>query len=266
MAKSKIYIDACGFIEMAAHLVGTHKKDREDDVAYLKELLTLALKGEIDIYTSTLSIAECQCAYTVGADQRILNDDIKKLFKSILTSGQFVILVQDSVLIAERARNLYWVHQLTFKGADAIHMASALEMRCEEFLTFDEHFHKKKSEVEALGVDVKFPRNTTSLTKELIAKAAAMNNQKDQLLLKPTVEDAPKAEAGNSDESVAEDIKRDITLNEGDSSVIVVSDDMESPALQDEKAQEPVVQLDELTTESKAPVSDEPTGDAKGGL
>jgi hypothetical protein len=35
----KVYIDACCFIEMAAHKVGTHKQDREDDIAIFSRQL-----------------------------------------------------------------------------------------------------------------------------------------------------------------------------------------------------------------------------------
>jgi hypothetical protein len=45
--------------------------------------------------------------------------------------------VQDTPLVAEQAVNLRWTHNLAFGGADALHIASALASRCEEFLTFD---------------------------------------------------------------------------------------------------------------------------------
>jgi hypothetical protein len=129
VGKSKLYIDACCFIEMACYKVGTHKKERENDIAFLHQIFEAAYSGEIEAYTSTLSVAECQCAYDNATKQRVLTDEVKQLFKDLLMSGQFVILVQDSVLVAERARNLSWVHQLTFAGADAVHIASRLRCR-----------------------------------------------------------------------------------------------------------------------------------------
>jgi hypothetical protein len=88
---------------------------------------------------------------------KVLTDDIKKLFRDILTSGQYVVLVQDTVLIAERARNLYWVHGLSFSGGDALHLASALEMRCDEYLTFDGKLHTSAKDLEPLGLSVLLP-------------------------------------------------------------------------------------------------------------
>jgi predicted nucleic acid-binding protein len=160
---------------MAAYTVGLHKKLREDDIPFLRQLLTASFEGDIEVYTSTLSIAECQAITDEASSTRILNDDIKKLFKSILTSGQFVVLVQDSVLVAERGRNLAWVHGLRFSGADAIHLASAMEMSCDEFLTFDEPILKKATELEKLGLSIRYPGATVSL-KDRAAQAARREN------------------------------------------------------------------------------------------
>ena len=55
----------------------------------------------------------------------------------MLLSGKFVILVQDTPLVAEQATHLLWTHHIALKGADAMHVASALVSGCEEFLTFD---------------------------------------------------------------------------------------------------------------------------------
>ncbi|MGI8960360.1 MAG: type II toxin-antitoxin system VapC family toxin [Bryobacteraceae bacterium] len=181
MSNCRIYIDACCFIEMACHSIGTHKKEREDDIPFLKQILQAFYNQELEVYTSILSVAECQCAYTTETrDNRIITDDIKKLFKDMLMSGQFVVLVQDSVLVAEKARNLYWVHQLAFSGADAVHIASALEMRCDEYLTFDEKAHKKASELEQLGITVLRPKDTKCVPKKLIEEAEKERVKQDQ--------------------------------------------------------------------------------------
>src|ERR1035438_7410202 len=101
-------MDSCCFIELALQVIGKHEAGREDDLWHLKELLNAALDEEIEVLTATLSIAEC--AHAKGD----ISDDVKSLFKKFLTSGRYILLVQDSVLVAERARNLRWVHGLAF--------------------------------------------------------------------------------------------------------------------------------------------------------
>ena len=50
-------------------------------------------------------------------------------------SGQYVRLVQVTPFIAVDARDLRWVRGISLKGADSVHVASALAVKCEEFLT-----------------------------------------------------------------------------------------------------------------------------------
>ena len=105
--------------------MGKHETSRENDLWFLKELLNAAFDEEVEVLTSTLTIAEC--AHAKGN----VNEDVKTLFKKFLTSGRYVFLVQDSVLLREKARNLRWFHGLAFGGADSIHIAFCLgnEMR-----------------------------------------------------------------------------------------------------------------------------------------
>ena len=150
-------MDSCCFIELALQSIGKHETDRENDLWFLKELLNAAYDEKIEVLTSTLSIAEC--AHAKGD----VSDDVKTLFKKFLTSGRYVLLVQDSVLVAEKARNLRWVHGLAFGGADAIHIASAIELRCDEFLTWDHKPHDSASALNNLALSVCFPRDTHCL-------------------------------------------------------------------------------------------------------
>lgn len=155
--KPRVYMDSCCYIELALQSIGRHDSGREDDLWHLKELLNAAFDGEIESLTATLSIAEC--AHAKGD----ISDDVKTLFKKFLTSGRYVLLIQDSVLVAERARNLRWVHGLALSGADAIHIASALELKCDEFLTWDERLLAKATELEALALPVRVPHDTACL-------------------------------------------------------------------------------------------------------
>jgi hypothetical protein len=150
-------MDSCCFIELALQVIGENEPERENDIWFLKQLLNAAHDEEIEVLTSTLSIAECQHA------KGDISDDVKTLFKRFLTSGEYVLLVQDSVLVAEKARNLRWVHGLTFAGADSIHLASAMELNCEEFLTWDKQPHAHAGALNDLALSVRFPRDTRCL-------------------------------------------------------------------------------------------------------
>lgn len=147
MSAPKTYIETCPFIDMAKQEVGTLPSDREDDVWFCKQLLKAHRAGEVHVYTASLTIAECQHA------DHIYDQRVQVLFKKLLTSGQYVFLVQDSILIAERARDLLWQHNLKFKGADAIHLAAALEAGCTEFISSDGRYF---AEPRKTDVDTRF--------------------------------------------------------------------------------------------------------------
>jgi hypothetical protein len=150
-------MDSCCFIELALREIGKNEMGRENDVWYIKQLLDAAHDEEIEVLTSTLSIAECQHA------KGDISDNVKTLFRKLLTSGKYVFLVQDTVLVAEKARNLRWVHGLTFGGADSIHLASAMELKCEEFLTWDKNPHAHAQALDNLALPVRFPCDTRCL-------------------------------------------------------------------------------------------------------
>lgn len=158
----KIYIETSCFVEVAKHAIGSSDPRRDADIWHLKNLLQAGKDGEVQILTATLTIAECQHAGEPSSDG-IPGDATKTLFKNFLMSGQYLSLIQDTVLVAERARNLRWVHRICLSGPDAIHAASALELSCDEFLSFDKQFHKKKKELEEIALSVRLPRNTLCL-------------------------------------------------------------------------------------------------------
>jgi predicted nucleic acid-binding protein len=166
-------MDSCCFIELALQSIGKHEAGREDDLWFLKELLNAAFDEEIEVLTSTLTIAECSHA------KGDVSEDVKTLFKKFLTSGRYVFLVQDSVLVAEKARNLRWVHGLAFGGADSIHLASALELKCDEFLTWDNKPHDNATELGNLALHIRRPHDTSCLPdsyrqQELITEPLAL--------------------------------------------------------------------------------------------
>ncbi len=66
-------------------------------------------------------------------------------------------------LVAEKARNLRWVHSLVFGGADSVHIASAMELKCDEFLTWDNKPLASATALSDLALPVRFPRDTQCL-------------------------------------------------------------------------------------------------------
>ncbi|MGH7556951.1 MAG: type II toxin-antitoxin system VapC family toxin [Gemmatimonadota bacterium] len=153
-----IYMDSTCFIDMAKHAVGSLGTGREDDIWHLKKLLEAHRAGEIEVFTSVLTIAECQ--HTNGHDQ-----NVRDLFRRLLSSGQYVILVQPTVFIAEAARDLRWIHDITLKGPDSLHVASALHVGCGEFLTRDGGPKKEadRAKLLQLGLVVSSPHQTKLL-------------------------------------------------------------------------------------------------------
>jgi predicted nucleic acid-binding protein len=120
-----IYLDACCFIDMVKEAVGqTLTSDRSNDVWFLKQITQACRDGELDVYTSVISI------------------DVK--------------LVQPTPFIATDARDLRWRHGVSLRSADAIHVASALDRKCEEFVTTDAQAKKiaAKATLERLGLRV----------------------------------------------------------------------------------------------------------------
>lgn len=129
----RIYIDSCCFIDMVQVAVGkTVASDKEKDVWHLKRLLEAVRDKEIAAFTSTLTIAECQ---HVGDGK--VTEGVKSQFSRLLMSGQYVNLVQATPFIAQDARDLRWIKGISLRGADGLHVASALAMKCEEFLSSD---------------------------------------------------------------------------------------------------------------------------------
>lgn len=166
MRRPRIYIDSCYFIDAIKSRAGfSVDPDRSRDLAYVKACLEAVRAGDIEVITSTLTIAEVRRAE--GAP----DDNVKRLIRSVLTSGRLVKLAEVTQSVGEKARDLHWDHGINLSGADAIHVATAIITECKELLTID---RKKKSphfyatEIAALGVKVIRAANTIVLPPEYI--------------------------------------------------------------------------------------------------
>ena len=168
MAVERLYMDSCCFIESVKSKFGDAQEDRANDLWYLQKLLTAAKNGDIEVITSYLTLAECTHAKSVNPDEQF--EDVKRLFRSILSSGKVVKLAQLTKGTAELARDLRWEHDINVRGADAIHLATAITTRCKEFLSFDSNKSKSPAkfapQLLALGIKVIEPATTQLLPGE----------------------------------------------------------------------------------------------------
>jgi predicted nucleic acid-binding protein len=158
----RIYCDANPIIELAKLGKGTHDRSREHDLWIMRQTLKAAQNGEIDLFTSSISVAECVAA---GDDW---GQDVQEFFVGALTSGRMFKLVQDSIFVAERARDLRWKHNIRLRGMDAIHVASAIDADCGEFFTWDHDMGKDKfaakcAALAKVGVKAVVPSDTKLL-------------------------------------------------------------------------------------------------------
>ena len=65
-----------------------------------------------------------------------------------LSLGELFDLVEADIFIAEKARDLRWKHDIRLKGADAIHVATALDQGCAEFLTTDGRIRREQNKLQ----------------------------------------------------------------------------------------------------------------------
>lgn len=136
-----VYIDSCCFIDLVKHLVAKLPDSANPDAWYTKQLLQAHYDREIQVITSVLSIVEC-----VGIEpgQAQVPTEVQAHFRRLLTSGQYLSLVQTTPRTGTIGQDLRWKHELVLGGPDAIHLASALEMKAAEFITNDSRLKKPK--------------------------------------------------------------------------------------------------------------------------
>ena len=134
--KDRVYFDSCCFIDMVKVDLGKDdlsiSEDRKKDVWFLRRLSDAAFNNDIEIITSTLTIAEC---LHVGDGQ--MNDEGKEQ----ISADPFV---------CEMARDLHWKNNILLRGADLIHIASAMFTDCKEFITTDDRITKQQKFIDAL--------------------------------------------------------------------------------------------------------------------
>jgi len=167
----RIYADANIVTELGAFGRGWHKKNREDDIWHFRRMLEAAENGELEVYTSSITLSECSHLKDNSDEDHlkiVMDEKAQEFFKNLLSSGTLIKLVQDSIFVAEAARDLMWKHNLILKGMDAIHVASAIDAGCKEFLTWDTDMSNKKTAdkittLRGIGMSVIAPSQTSLL-------------------------------------------------------------------------------------------------------
>lgn len=173
--KTRIYSDSCCFIEAVKHRRGIplsgdadEAKTREEDFWFFRRLCDASRDGVIQLVTSMLSVAECLHVEEPGGPSK----ETRELFVEFLTSDTIVDLVEPDIFVAERARDLRWNDGVYLKGADCLHVATALLDGCSEFLTLDGKIKKQSKfataipELKKIGLAVLRPSQTNSLPNE----------------------------------------------------------------------------------------------------
>jgi hypothetical protein len=161
---SRIYIEACPLIDMAEYETTNVKDERANDVWFCKQALAAARAGKISLFTSMLSVAECT---TIKDGLPSPLDDVRIFYDMLLTSGKSgMAIVSLRQAIAVRARSLRWLSGINLKGADTVHVATAIEMKCDELWTRDGRIWKAREKIKQFGVTVLRPHETKILPDE----------------------------------------------------------------------------------------------------
>jgi hypothetical protein len=161
---NKIYIESCPLIDMAEYETTNVKDDRANDVWFCKQALAAARAGKIVLFTSMLSIAECT---TIKDGLPSPPDDVRIFYDMLLTSGKSgIAIVSLRQAIAVRARALRWLSGINLKGADTVHVATAIEMKCDELWTRDGRIWKARDKIKQFSLDVVRPSGTKLLPEE----------------------------------------------------------------------------------------------------
>ena len=159
MSSPVVYFDACCFIDLAKtalRIPTVH--DREKHIYFCRKLIEAARAKDATVYTSVLTIVECRYLQDSRQPNGVISDDerVRGLFKGMLQSGTSgVIPVATTPMIAEAARDLRWKLEITVKPMDALHIATAMHMRCTHFVTTDGKLGVENiKRIEALGLRI----------------------------------------------------------------------------------------------------------------
>ena len=128
--KKKVYWDACIWFALI--------KQEQGRMGNCAHVLDLARRGDVEIWTSSLTLAEVfrkQCGVPTTLANGLPED--KDLEFEAFVAQDFVVEVQVDHQVGIAARRLLRKHATLRKPQDAIHLASAVLHDLDEFHTFD---------------------------------------------------------------------------------------------------------------------------------
>ncbi len=141
MTKPSVYMDTCCFIDLAKTALSVHTSPkREPHIFYCRKFLDAARAKDVIVYTSTATVVECVHITDDSQPGKpiVEGEAARALFRGMLMSGKSGVMpVMPSPRITEAARDLRWVHEISCKPMDRLHLATAIEMKCTHFFTTD---------------------------------------------------------------------------------------------------------------------------------
>lgn len=144
MTKPNVYMDTCCFIDLAKTALSVYTSPkREPHIFYCRKFLDAARAKDVVIYTSTATVVECvHIRDESKPDKPIVEEEAARaLFRGMLMSGKSGVMpVMPSPRITGAARDLQWIHEISCKPMDRLHLATAIEMGCTHFFTSDGRF------------------------------------------------------------------------------------------------------------------------------
>ena len=116
-----------------------------------RQVLNVAAKGELEIITSALTLAEVlhiRGRAPIPADRR---QQVVAFFKH-----SYIVIMSITRRIAEDSRDLVWDHGIEPK--DALHVATAISAKADVFNTFDQPLIGKSLKIGNPGLLIEIPK------------------------------------------------------------------------------------------------------------
>jgi len=159
MTAPKIYIDACCIIEALKKQRGLSITHPLSEVEMIERVMRAAREGEIELHTSIITVGE-----VLHLGQKPPPADLKPQVERLILSGRNgIIATSPSPPIVLLARDLAVVDGLWEKVADRIHVATALAVKAEEFLSVDGRLAKRIGKSDVRGCRIISPAATSLL-------------------------------------------------------------------------------------------------------
>jgi predicted nucleic acid-binding protein len=159
----RYYWDACVFL--------SYVNGMADRMETIDDLLSRSRQQQIQIVTSALSVVEVAFAATEKVHKR-LDDNIERAIDNLWTDRKAIKLAEVHQLLVSKARQLIRLSvtkDWSLKAADAIHLATAEQLRVSQIHTYDPAWKKYETEIgitvcEPASVQGILPYNPLSVT------------------------------------------------------------------------------------------------------